>query len=211
MALRKANKTQSQTSNFQQERRKQTRDFTTLVTQLNHNDPQQRRWAARDLLQFKEKSIEPLCQRLELEDDPSVQEVILDILQIINQEPAAELLIPFLSSQDAGLRNKVIETLQAMPDLMEKHVEKLLQNSDPDIRIFALNILQSLKHEHVPQWLLLTAMHDDHINVVATALDGLTEVATPEMIEDLKSVAARFPDDDYIQFIVNDIVQSLQE
>ena len=208
MALRKSTTTDSV---VKKDRRKQPRDFNSLVEQLNHDDPGQRRWAARDLLAFKDKAIEPLCHRLQHENEPSVQEVILDILQLINQEPAAELLIPYLKSNDAGLRNKVIETLQAMPELMEKHIENLLHDPDPDIRIFALNILQSLKHEHVPHWLLLTALNDNHINVVATALDGLTEVATPEMIEDLKKIQQKFANDDYITFIIDDIIQGLQE
>ncbi len=191
------------------ERRRVERDFASLIIQLNDPDPQKRRWAVRDLLQYKEQAIEPLCNRLSVEQDPSVQDAILNVLQEINQEPIAEKLIPFLRSQDAGLRNRVIETLQNMPDQMEKHIEDLLNDPDPDIRIFAINILESMKHKDVPKWLLNTALRDEHINVVATALDALTELVTPDMKEDLKKIKQKFKDEPYINFVIDSMLESM--
>ncbi len=195
----------------QKERRKKERDFASLVVQLNDPDPQKRRWAARDLLQYGKDAIEPLCNRLRVEDDPSVQEAILSVLESINEEPIAERLIPLLKSKDAGLRNRVIEALQNMPEQMEKHIEKILKDEDPDVRIFAINILESLKHKDVPKWLLETALKDDHVNVVATALDALTELVTVDMKDDLKKIQQKFKDDPYINFVINSMLEGLEE
>ncbi len=206
MALKKAG---SQPPPKDKERRRVKRDFASLITQLNDPDPQKRRWAVRDLAQYKEDAIDPLCNRLTVEQDAAVQEAILSVLEDINEEPIAEKLIPLLSSQDAGLRNKVIETLQNMPDQMEKYIESLLKDPDPDIRIFAINILESLKHKDVPKWLLNTALNDEHINVVATSLDALTELVSPEMKEDLKKIQQRFKDDPYINFVIDSMLENL--
>lgn len=157
MGLIKSRKTEPTKEDGPRERRKKERNFDTLVEQLQDDDSIKRRWAARDLLEYGERAILPLCERLEKETDKSVQDVILNVLLEINCEPIAEKLIPFLSSEDAALRNRVIEVLQKMPDQMEKHIEKLLTHPDPDIRIFALNILSSLKHKDVPKWILETA------------------------------------------------------
>ncbi len=191
-----------------EEKRAIKRDLDGLITQLQRGDRVQRRWAARDLAQYGEEAIDPLCSRLEKETDPAVQEAILSSLMEIKRPPIGERLIPLLRSDDAGLRNRVIEALQSMPELVESHVDELLGDPDPDMRIFAINIIQWVKHPDVPKWLLEVIKRDEHINVVGTALDALTDIATEDMKEDILRVKERF-DDPYIHFVVDEIIKGL--
>ncbi len=206
MALKKGSPQASK--NSMGEKRTIKRDFEGLVTQLQSGDKTQRRWAARDLAQYGERAIDPLCSRLEKEEDPAVQEAILASLMEIKKPPIGERLIPLLRSEDAGLRNKVIEALQTMPELVQAHVDSLLKDPDPDVRIFAINIIQWVKHPDVPKWLLKVIKEDSHINVVGTALDALADIATEDMKEDILEVKKRF-DDPYIHFVVEEILKGL--
>lgn len=203
-------KSKSQQSHLTSDRRQKERDLDFLLEQLNHDDPTQRRWAARDLQTYGDLAIEPLCKRLEKEKDNAVQDAILDALLTLDQELVINFLLPFLSSEDAGLRNKVIDILQQMP-IIEKYISSLLNNKNPDIRIFAINILQALPNYNIGEILLKIALKDDNINVVATALDALVEIATPDMKDKLEKIKLKFKDREYICFVVDTILDLLQE
>jgi len=204
MALKKARDIQK--SKPKEERRSLKRNFQGLINQLNDPDIQIRRWAARELAGF-EQAVEPLCRRLQKEQVLSVQEAILNSLLTIGGEEVVKNLIPFLRSDDAGLRNKVIEVLQALPEAVAPYIEKLLRDPDSDVRIFAVDILQVLPHAQVPEWLLQVIMTDNHVNVVAAALDRLAEVGTPEMIPALLEVKKRFANEPYIAFAVDTVIE----
>ncbi len=209
MALKKAgNKKEERT--FEIENRKFKRDFDGLITQLNQGNKNERRWAARDLAQYGEKAIVPLCERLKHEEDPAVQDAILNSLVEIKRPPIGEKLIPFLRSDDASLRNKVIDALRTMPELVEMHIDKLIRDEDPDVRIFTVNIMQELRHPMVPKWLAEIIENDEHINVVGTALDALAEIATPDMRDTILKVKERF-DDPYIHFVVDNIIKGFED
>jgi len=76
----------------------------------------------------------------------------------------------------------------------------LLNDPDPDVRIFAVNILESLCHPDVEQWLIDVIRDDAHINVCATAVDLLGEVGSEQALPALQSLKERFTDEPYIQF-----------
>ncbi|MDQ7033143.1 MAG: HEAT repeat domain-containing protein [Desulfonauticus sp.] len=209
MALKKAKlQATEEQAVFDKDKRKYKRDFEGLIQALEQGDKNARRWAARDLAEYGEKAIDPLCNRLYHETDPAVQDAILSSLMEINKPPIGEKLIPLLRSDDAGLRNKVIDALRAMPELVELHVNNLIKDEDPDVRIFTINIIQELRHPMVPKWLLEVLERDDHINVVGTALDALAEIATPDMKDKILKVKDRF-NDSYIHFVVDNIIRDL--
>ena len=76
----------------------------------------------------------------------------------------------------------------------------LLNDSDPDVRIFAVNILESLCHPDVEQWLIGVIRDDEHINVCATAVDLLGEVGSEQSTQALQELKDRFDEEPYIQF-----------
>lgn len=184
---------------IKEERRKIQRNFDGLIVQLSSSNPTERRWASRDLAEYKEASTY-LVEQLMKEKDISVREVIISSLVAIGDEIAVEGLINCLKSEDAHLRNSAIEALKHMPEQVSAYIEKLLKDKDPDIRIFAINILESLRHPDVVKWLIEVIDKDENVNVCATALDLLAEIGTEEALPAIKKLKERFKDEPYIQF-----------
>ena len=79
-------------------------------------------------------------------------------------------------------------------------MQGLLCDPDPDVRIFTVNILESLCHPDVEAWLIEVISTDPHINVCATAVDLLSEVGTEKSLAPLEQLKQRFPDAPYMQF-----------
>ncbi len=179
--------------------RKQPRDCASLEFQLSDPSPTARRWAARDLADCPGSSA-ALIQQLQREEDSSVREIILTTLTHLGDEDAVAGLVDCLHSEDASLRNEAIEAMKLLPDEVAPIMGQLLKDPDPDVRIFAVNVLESLRHEQVEEWLNDVIEHDAHVNVCATAVDLLGEVGTSYSWNALKNLKARFPDEPYIHF-----------
>ncbi len=184
------------------DQRSRNRDFNGLVAQLSDSNPVARRWAARDLATYPE-AVAVLTERLEKESDGTVREAILTSLILIGTPAAVEGLVRCLRSEDAALRNDAIEAMKSMPDEVTPVMTALLHDSDSDVRIFAVNILESLRHPDVEKWLIEVICEDAHVNVCATAVDILSEVGTEAAAGALEALKARFPGEPYIAFSVD--------
>jgi HEAT repeat protein len=182
-----------------QKERKHKRDCGSLAHQLCDSDPSTRRWAARDLADCPDASV-VLVRQLRREMDASVREIILTTLTRQGDEGAVAGLIECLRSEDASLRNEAIEAMKLLPAEVAPIMGGLLSDPDPDVRIFAVNVLESLRHGKVEEWLKEVIESDPHVNVCATAVDLLGEVGTPYSREALENLKARFPDQPYIRF-----------
>lgn len=183
------------------EKRAQSRDCAALLRQLDAADPETRRWAARDLADCPGSTL-ALLERLRREEELSVREVILSTL-VATADPAAVAgLVACLGSQDAALRNEAIGAMQQLPDQVAPIMGGLLRDPDPDVRIFAVNILQSLCHPDVEGWLIGVIEGDHALNVCATAVDLLGEVGTTAAFAPLERLKARFADEPYVAFAV---------
>lgn len=180
------------------------------LAMLDSQEVDERRMAARALADYA-VATPALLNALARESNIRVKGAILVSLQYIGGHRVLEGLLPFLRSENAALRNGVIEILQGMPEEIGTYIEDLLHDQESDVRIFAIDILQTLAHPDSPVWLLDVILHDQHVNVVATAIDRLTEIGTPEMLPAIQSVTARFPGEPYIEFIVNLAVKRLSE
>jgi HEAT repeat protein len=181
------------------EKRVHSRDYAGLVTQLSETDPAARRWAARDLLQHPQSTAD-LVARLECEQDASVREVILTSLTRLGDACAVAALVVLLRSQDARFRNEAIEAMQALPDKVAPIIGGLLGDADPDVRIMAVNVLESLRHPDVEAWLIGVIDQDTTVNVCATSVDLLGEIGTEAAVDALRRLKVRFADEPYIQF-----------
>jgi HEAT repeat protein len=179
--------------------RRQPRDFAGLLAELADDKPTARRWAARDLAAYPEAAA-ALVERLKREDDASVREAILTTLTQLGDPAAVAGMVDCLRSDDAALRNEAIEAMKALPDDVAPIMGGLLADADPDVRIFAVNILESLRHPRVEEWLIGVIESDPHLNVCATAVDLLGEVGTEKARPALQQLKARFADEPYIRF-----------
>jgi HEAT repeat protein len=189
--------------------RRYARDFAGLTAQLQDDDAAVRRWAARDLARHDEAAV-TLAARLSKEPAPEVREAIFDSLLALGSDEAVDELLVLLRSEDAALRNGAVMVLQQLPDPVGRRMGGLLADPDPDVRIMALDIVQSLPHPDAPRWLADVVQHDGVVNVVGVALDRLAEVGTPDLLPILVEAKQRFADEPYIQFAVDIVVRRIE-
>ena len=181
------------------DQRAQPRDCAGLISQLSAADPTARRWAARDL-QDHPQATAALVARLQCETDVSVREVILTSLTRLGDEVSVAGMVQCLRSEDVSLRNEVIEAMKALPDKVAPIMDSLLNDGDPDVRIMAVNVLESLRHPNVEAWLIAVIERDPMVNVCGAAVDLLGEVGTTAAAGALLRLRQRFADEPYILF-----------
>jgi len=198
------------TESVVQEERQQARGCPDLLAGLEAVNPTARRWAARDLVNCPDVAA-ALVDRLKREGDLSVREVILTTLTRLGDSTAVAGLVDCLRSEDAALRNEAIEAMKQLPDEVAPIMQGLLADPDPDVRIFAVNILESLRHPDVESWLIDVIETDPHVNVCGTALDLLSEVGTEAALEPLARFKTRFADEPYIQFAADLALRRIHE
>ncbi len=174
-------------------------EYDALELQLHDESADVRRWAARDLVDCPSAS-RMLVGRLHEEGDASVREVILTALTIRGDDIAMTGLVECLRSEHVSLRNEAVEAMKQLPEKMAPIIRELLGDPDPDVRIFAVNILESLRHPEVESWLISVIETDPELNVCATAVDLLGEVGSPAARLPLHRIKERYADVPYIQF-----------
>jgi len=141
-----------------------------------------------------------------------VREVILTTLTRLGDDVAIAGLVDCLrSEEDAALRNEALEAMKQLPDEVAPIMAGLLHDADPDVRIFAVNILESLRHPEVEAWLIDVIQHDPHVNVCATAVDLLGEVGSDRAREALLGLKARFAQEPYVQFAASLALRRIDE
>lgn len=179
------------------------RDLAGLSGALSDANPVVRRWAARDLVEHsvpKGVAAKALLECLENETDPIVREAIFTTLTRLGDDVAVAGLVECLRAEDATLRNEAIEALKQLPVAVAPMMESLLKDPDPDVRIFAVNVLESLRHPDVEHWLIEVITHDPHVNVCAAAVDLLGEVGSGQARSALDALRQRFSSEPYIEF-----------
>jgi len=181
---------------------KPERDCGELVAALEDADASVRRQAAREIAPCHHAAA-ALVSRLKREENPAVREVLLSALIRLNDPLVVSGLADCLRSEDVALRNGVIEAIKQMGSEVEPLLQSLLADPDPDVRIFAVNILDSERHPNVEKWLIQAIECDPHVNVCAAALDLLSEAGTEAAVDPLIRLKARFASEAYIQFAAN--------
>ena len=184
------------------ERRDGDGDPRTPAQQLLDDQAGTRRRAAQ-MLAADPSSAGLLATRLAVEDSPTVRAAILDALIAQRTPDVIQAILPLLGSDRAPVRNGVIEALQQMPDLVAPEIDRLLGDPNPDVRIFTVNVLESLRHRSVVSWLIRVVEQDPHVNVCATAIDLLGEVGDHTALPALHAVKRRFAGEPFIDFAVS--------
>ena len=190
--------------------RSRPRDLAGLTLELDNPNPIARRWAARDLAQFTEAA-PALIVLLAREQDATVREAILMSLTDIGNATAVQGLVNCLRSEDVALRNEAIEAMKHLPEAVAPIMAGLLADPQPDVRIFTVNVLESLRHPDVEKWLIEVISEDAHINVCATAVDLLSEVGSEIAIAPLEALKQRFPEEPYIEFAADLALRRIRE
>ncbi len=189
--------------------RKGPRDLAGLISALGSTDLVSRRWAARDLAKYP-AAVDALLIQLSRETDREVREAIFISLTQFDNAQAVHGLIQCLRSEDAAVRNSAIDALKLMPGAVAPMMVELLRDPSADVRILAVNVLESLRHPEVENWLIGVIEQDEHVNVCATAVDLLTEVGTAAAVKALVALKSRFAEEPFMHFAVDVALQRIQ-
>lgn len=161
------------------------------------------RWNAARTLGGHPEAAPALAVALSEEQVPRVREAIMTALIRIGGSASVAALLPYLRSQDAGLRSSAIEALQALPDAVRPFMSRLLQDDDTDVRILATEVARNFSADEATHLLSSLLAHERHPNVCAVAIDVLAEVGTPAAIPVLRACANRFAETPFLPFAIS--------
>lgn len=184
-------------------------DLQSLSVLLQQGTATERRDAARALAGVPEVGA-LLASQLEEETERCVLEALVTSLAERADRGAVTALLDCLRSEDAALRNDAIEALKTAGRLHPALIQEALGDSDADVRILTVGILESLRHPDVELWLIELIEHDPHLNVCACAVDLLCEVGTERAVPALELCRERFPDEAYLNFAIGLALTRLQ-
>jgi HEAT repeat protein len=184
-------------------------DPAQLVRELDAADSATRRNAARRLA-GQGTAVAALAARLKVECEPSVVEALLTSIGRIGGREAIAVLLDLLRHEDAAHRNGAIETVHGMdPGEALDAIAGLLDDSDSDVRIFALGVLSQLSHPGAAELARRVVASDPHVNVCAAAVEVLAEIGTPDMVADLEALAKRFRAEPFMAFAVKAAIRRI--
>jgi HEAT repeats len=179
-----------------------------LLAELASPSAELRRLAAIDLGARDVRTSE-LAAHLADEPDRAVREAIGSALLRASSRQAAMAVAPLLSSDDATLRNEVRELLHLLPNA-EEAVEVLLAAADPDVRMFALEVLASrCRQDAAPRIAALLATECD-VNVVAHGVEQLGAIGTDAQLVLLENLCRRFSSEEFLLFTVAEVRAAIE-
>lgn len=163
----------------------------------------ERRWTAARALSGDVDAVPALAEALGREPVPRVREAIMTALMRIGNAASVEAILPYLRSQDAGVRGDAIEALQALPDAIAPFMAPLLSDSDSDVRLLATELARNMDAAESTRLLCSLIEREQHPNVCAAAIEVLTEVGTPQALPALKKCAVRFAATPFLPFAIS--------
>ena len=161
------------------------------------------RWTAARALSGDVDAVSALAAALGREQVPRVREAIMTALMRIGNKASVEAILPYLRSQDAGVRSDAIEALQALPEAIAPFMTPLLSDRDSDVRLLATELARNMEASEATRLLCGLIEREQHPNVCAAAIDVLTEVGTPEALPALEKCAARFVGTPFLPFAIS--------
>jgi HEAT repeat protein len=161
------------------------------------------RWSAARALGIHREAVSALAAALGVEQIARVREAIMTALMRIGDEASVKVLLPYLRSQDAGLRAAAVEALQALPDAIPPFLETLLADDDSDVRLLAAELARNMPAADATHVLCRLLEQEQHPNVCGAAIEVLAEVGTRDAIPALELCAARFSKIPFLSFAVS--------
>ncbi|HEY1983666.1 MAG TPA: HEAT repeat domain-containing protein [Xanthobacteraceae bacterium] len=177
-------------------------DIATHLAALGSPDAE-RRWAAARALAGHGQAVPALAAALAVERVTRVREAIMTALMRTGGEASVKAMLPYLRSQDPGLRAATIEALQSLPEAVAPFMTTLFGDANADVRLLATELARNMSATDATRLLCGLIEHEEHPNVCAAAIDVLTEVGTHEAIPALKSCATRFASTPFLPFAVS--------
>ena len=180
-------------------------DVDVLLARLGDPVATERRKAAFALAVLPDTGL-ALCDRLVIETDDAVREAILTALMKQPSPLVVERLVSCLASDHAALRNGVLAVLRTIPHLVGGHIDRLLADADPDVRLMTVSLVSGLADPRAPEWLARVAADDLDVNVCANALEGLAEIGGPEAEPAILAAKTRFAGEPFLTFVADTVL-----
>ena len=177
-------------------------DVAAHMTALAHADSDVR-WNSARALGGRAEAVPALAAALRGEEVARVREAIMTALVRVGDDASVTALVPYIRSQDAGVRSSAIEALQALPDTTRPFLVRLLHDDDTDVRILASELARNLQAPDATRVLCELLEREQHPNVCAAAIDVLAEVGTPDAVPVLRGCAERFSKTPFLPFAVS--------
>jgi HEAT repeat protein len=183
-------------------------DCNELCQRLGGDDPDVLRDAAYDAGESGCLAAVPLLAHLLCSHNLGVQEAADRALRRLGGKDVVAAVKPLLRSDDAPARNAAMDILrdvggQDFPTLLE-----LLHDGDPDIRIFASDILGSTDSRLAVGPLCEALLKDPEVNVRYQAAVSLGELAFAEAAP---SLGKALGDDEWVQFAVIEALSKIRD
>jgi HEAT repeat protein len=175
--------------------------FDGVVDALQRGNNEQRWTAAREAAQVP-SAAPALGRALLSEVDVRVREAIFTSLARIGNAESAQAVLPHLRSDDASMRTGALDALRAMPEQTRPLLARLLNDTDPDVRLLTCELARSLPGKDSVRLLCQLLETEPVANVCSAAVDVLAEIAGAEAMPALARCAERFRNDPFFTFAV---------
>lgn len=162
-----------------------------LTSDLNSENEKTRAFAAEDIgCDGLMEGVGPMLARLEIEPSRYVREVIVSSLKMLAGPQLVTLLIPYLRSDDAFIRNSIIDILALQGEESLEALRVPLHDPDKDTRKFVLDVLVQIGSP-AANALISEGMTDTDINNVITSVEYLGRLEDGRWIKGINNLFAR--------------------
>lgn len=163
-------------------------DHSEIIQGLQSEDERDRAFAVEDIV-FEGVSggLDLLIEHIQREKSVFVREVIVNNIPQIQDPALVQKLLPLLRSDDAFIRNAIIDIVSTRRDEVAAYLEPLMEDTDKDVRKFALDILYQLKTEEVAPY-MVCFLKDSDINIIITAVEYLGNLGASEQTPAVNAV-----------------------
>lgn len=183
-------------------------DCKDLCQRLGGNEPDVLREAAYEAGESGCVEAVPHLSGLLCSNNLGVQEAADRALRKIGGKEVVAAVKPLLRSDDAPVRNAAMDILRAVGDQDFPTLIELLHDTDPDIRIFASDILGSTDSSLAVAPLCEALLKDHEVNVRYQAAVSLGELAFHEAAACLGKALG---DDEWVQFAVIEALAKIRD
>lgn len=151
---------------------------------LSDEDPDVRRQAAGQLSQYNTLTVIAALAIGLKDDKKGVRDAAFRSLSTIGGEKVARVVVEYIGDEDMTTRNLVAELLKNIGDDAVSAVIPFLQDANPDVRKFAVDILGGIGSVDAVNS-ITSLLNDSDENVCLSAIEALGNIGDPQPVSDL--------------------------
>jgi HEAT repeat protein len=183
-------------------------EYDQLLSQLESGDVELEREAAFTAGEAGVEAAVPLLAKLVQSQNLGVQEAADRSLRKIGGPAVVRAVAPLLRSDDPPARNIAMDVMREIGDQDFPTLVELLHDQDPDMRIFASDIIGSTDNMQAVTPLCDALLKDPEVNVRYQAAVSLGTLGKPEAAKCLNKALA---DDEWVQFAVIESLAKIRD